>query len=1142
MPVNLEYVSSIIELERPDSIMLSFGGQTALNCGVALDKNGILKKYGIKVLGTQISGIQATEDRQLFKDNMAECGLPVLDSSSANSIEESQLIANRIGYPVIIRVAYTLGGRGGGVAHNDYELQEIVQRGLALSVVRQVLIEKYVGSWKQIEYEVMRDHHGNSVIVCNMENVLAMKVHTGDNIVVAPSQTLNNYEYHTLRTAALRATKKCQIIGECNIQFGLDPNSEDFCVIEVNARLSRSSALASKATGYPLAYMAAKISLGYSLPELINTVTKATTACFEPSLDYVVLKMPRWDFKKFELVKRRLGSTMKSVGEVMAIGRSFEEVLQKAIRMSDNGKHGLVSNVMIRNDNFSSFNTDSYVRNNLNRQRKLLPPSVPRERLTCDSSADPNSPEKSSNISNPHVNSERYTISWNHSLHDEVSFQNSNHNGNSQDNDGSNSSNSSSDNSSRNDKSRTAENYEIESIEQSLLHPTDEILFDIVSAFKVGMSVERINSLSSIDPWFLNKIQSIISTERELITSMLDEHVLLDAKKKGFSDLQIANCYNIDEMDVRSLRRRMKIQPVTKQIDTLAAEWPAMTNYLYLTYGGQFDDIHYASKRRKVTTTSNLKSGKFRAGDSPSKVIVVGAGPYRIGSSVEFDWGTVNMVWGLKENGCKEVTIINCNPETVSTDYDICDRLYFEELTFERVLDIYERENSDGIVTSVGGQTGNILTPKLASANVNIIGTSAVSVDKAEDRSKFGDLLDSLGIKQPAWKKFTNLIDAQSFAGIVKYPLLVRPSYVLSGAAMKVVWTRGQLEKYLTEATNISPDHPIVMTKFFEDASEIEVDAVGDGHSVLIGSVIEHIDNAGVHSGDAIMCIPPWRLDRETIETITEYSRRIGVALKIVGPFNIQYLVKKGQVFVIEANVRASRSMPFVSKFTGINLISLAAHAMIGRKLPVDRGDSWLRKSGFGIKVPQFSFMQLEGADIVLGVEMQSTGEVACFGSSFHDALSKAYIAAGFNLPLSGRVLITVGGPSNKERLLPLARKISNMGYYIIATEHTADFMENSSIRPVERVYKISEPLRKPNISEMLYRRQIDFIINIPSTSTIERYVGMLDDEYQIRRKAVELGIPVLTTIESASTFINTLEWMRTHTPTFDYLRPYVES
>ncbi len=873
--------------------------------------------------------------------------------------------------------------------------------------------------------------------------------------------------------------------------------------------------------------MAAKISLGYSLSELVNTVTKATTACFEPSLDYIVLKMPRWDFKKFELVKKRLGSTMKSVGEVMAIGRSFEEVLQKAIRMCDNGKYGLVSNSRIDIDGSAN---KSHGTTSLGTEMKQLSAPIQREGKGSKSALHPNSVENRSNLLSQDVDSKQYSpLGLSSSLR--VGSENSN----------SDSNNGSSTDTHTNSNGNIG-TYDLESIEQALLHPTDEILFDVVKALNLGMSVERVNSLSSIDPWFLNKIQTIIMTEKKLRTSDLDKNILLKAKKLGFSDVQIANCCNINEIDVRSLRTKLKIQPVTKQIDTLAAEWPAKTNYLYLTYGGQFDDVHYDSKIKDRTIISKLKASRPRTKDMPLKVIVLGAGPYRIGSSVEFDWGTVNMVWGLKDNGCKEVTIINCNPETVSTDYDICDRLYFEELTYERVMDICERENSDGIVTCVGGQTANILAPRLASANINILGTSATSVDQAEDRSKFGKLLDSLGIKQPAWKKFTSIIEARSFAEMVKYPLLVRPSYVLSGAAMKVVWTPEQLKKYLTEATNVSPDHPIVMTKFLENASEVEVDAVGDGECVIIGSVIEHIDNAGVHSGDAMMCIPPWRLDRETIETIAEYSKRIGVAMKIIGPFNIQFLVKNDQVFVIEANVRASRSMPFVSKFTGLNLISLAAQAIMGKKLPADRGDTWLRKSGFGIKVPQFSFMQLDGADIVLGVEMQSTGEVACFGSSFHDALSKAYIAAGFNLPLSGRVLISAGGPINKERLLPLARKIWNMGYSIMATEHTADFIEKFNICPVERVYKISEPLRKPNITEMLFRRQIDFIINIPSTSTIEKYVGMLDDEYQIRRKAVESGIPVLTTVESASTFINTLEWIRTHTPTFDYLRPYIES
>ena len=1017
VPINTYYVEKVIEAERPDSIMLGFGGQTALNCGVSLHENGILDKNGIRVLGTQVKGIEITEDRQQFKHAMEKSDVPILSSYAVNSLQEAFKAAKDIGYPVIVRVAYTLGGRGGGVAYNEYELQEIAQRGLNLSMVHQILIERYVGSWKQIEYEVMRDYKGNSVIVCNMENVLSMRVHTGDNIVIAPSQTLNNYEYHMLRSAAIRATNYCGIVGECNIQFALDPKSEQYTAIEINARLSRSSALASKATGYPLAYMAAKIGLGYSLPELLNRITKITTACFEPSLDYVVLKMPRWDFSKFELVKRKLGSAMKSVGEVMAIGRSFEEVVQKAVRMCDIGKDGLVAN------------------------------------------------------------------------------SNSGH---------------------------TPSQDDMERIEQALIHPNDEIIFAVVEAMKAGMSIDRINQLSAIDQWFLVKIKNIVDVEAKLRKSSFDEDLIRTAKKMGFSDKQIARCQNLDEMQVRTFREKFGITPVVKQIDTLAAEWPAKTNYLYLTYGGREDDVIVAD-------------------NSASRMIVLGAGPYRIGSSVEFDWGTVNMVWGLKENGVKEISVINCNPETVSTDYDICDRLYFEELTLERVLDICGKEHPTGIVTCVGGQTANNLTPKLAKNGIRIIGTSSDDVDKAEDRAKFGQLLDSLGIKQPAWRKFTSIGEAEEFADFVGYPMLVRPSYVLSGAAMKVVWGEQQLEQFLTDATNVSPDHPVVISKFLQDAAEVEVDAVSDGSQVVIGSVIEHIDNAGVHSGDAMMSIPPWRLDRKTLDTVTDYSARIGKALNVKGPLNIQFLVKDEEVLVIEANVRASRSMPFVSKFAGFNLISLAAKAMTGKPLPKSAKDLWLKATGFGIKVPQFSFMQLEGSDIVLGVEMQSTGEVACFGTSFYDALSKAYTAAGYALPLSGSALITVGGQKNKEKLLPILSLVSSMNFSIMATEHTAEFLENNSLKNVQLVYKISEPDRKPNISDLLYDRKIDFIINIPATSTIEKYVGMLYDEYQIRRKAVEMGIPVLTTIESASSFIKTLDWMKNNTPTLAPLRDYVK-
>jgi carbamoyl-phosphate synthase large subunit len=1018
IPINTSYVERVIEVERPDSIMLGFGGQTALNCGVSLHEQGILQKYGIMVLGTSIKGINNTEDRQLFKEAMIKSDVPVLQSFAVNSMQEAFKAAKEIGYPVIIRVAYTLGGRGGGVAYNEYELQEIVQRGLNLSMVHQVLIERYVGHWKQIEYEVMRDYKGNSVVVCNMENVLAMRVHTGDNIVIAPSQTLNNFEYHMLRSAAIRAARYCGIVGECNIQFALDPTSEQYTAIEINARLSRSSALASKATGYPLAYMAAKIALGYSLPELINKITKATTACFEPSLDYVVLKMPRWDFSKFELVKRKLGSTMKSVGEVMSIGRTFEEVVQKAIRMCDIGKDGLVANA------------------------NLLPQPTPED---------------------------------------------------------------------------------IERIELALIHPTDEIVFAVIEAIKAGLAIERINQLSAIDPWFLLKIKNIVDMEDILRKSNgFDEQLIRKAKKMGFSDKQLARCLNLNEMQVRSLRQKFSIMPVIKQIDTLAAEWPAKTNYLYLTYGGQSDDI-------SVRNNTN------------SKMVVLGAGPYRIGSSVEFDWATVNTVWGLKENGVKEISVINCNPETVSTDYDICDRLYFEELTLERVLDICEKETPTGVVTCVGGQTANNLTLKLAKNGVNIIGTSSENVDRAEDRAKFGQLLDLLKIKQPAWRKFTSLSEAKEFADIVGYPVLVRPSYVLSGAAMKVVWGEQQLEGFLTDATNVSPDHPVVISKFLQDAAEVEVDAVSDSNEVIIGSVIEHIDNAGVHSGDAMMSIPPWRLDRKTLDTITDYSVRIGKALNVKGPFNIQFLIKDEEVLVIEANVRASRSMPFVSKFVGYNIINLAAKAMTGKRLPPSAKDLWLKTTGFGIKVPQFSFMQLEGSDVVLGVEMQSTGEVACFGSSFYDALSKAYMAAGYSLPLSGSALITVGGQKNKEKLLPIISLITSMKYRIMATEHTAEFIQNNNFKDIQLVYKISEPDRKPNIADLLYERKINFIINIPATSTIEKYVGMLYDEYQIRRKAVEMGIPVLTTFEAASSFIKTLQWLRDNIPTVMPLKSYLK-
>ena len=822
LPVNAEYVESIIEKERPDGIMLAYGGQTALNCGVNLDDSGILQKYGVSVLGTQIPGIKRTEDRQLFKDSMKQCGMPVLKSNTVTNFDDAKKAAEELSYPVIIRVAYTLGGRGGGVAYNEIELHEIVERGLKASLVGQVLVEEYIGHWKQIEYEVMQDYDGNNVIVCNMENVLSMKVHTGDNIVVAPSQTIDNHEYHMLRSAALRATKHVGIVGECNIQYALDSNSDRYVAIEINPRLSRSSALASKATGYPLAYMSAKIGLGYNLSELVNRITKSTTACFEPSLDYIVCKHPRWDFEKFELVNRRLGPTMKSVGEVMAVGRTFEESFQKAIRMLDIGNDGLV----------------------LNRSNGIK--------------------------------------------------------------------------------------YTEEEIEYKLSHHDDQILYHVAIALKMEISVNRIYELSTVDPWFIEKIKNIVSTEEKLKNSELNESLLWEAKQMGFADKQIGRAKNKSPDEIRDLRKKLGVIPSVKQIDTLAAEWPAVTNYLYLTYGGYSNDVVIPQDEKGI--------------------VVLGAGPYRIGSSVEFDWGTVNMVWGLQENGEKNVSVVNCNPETVSTDYDICTRLYFEELTQERILDIADFENPKGIITCVGGQTANNLTPGLAQHGVEILGTSAHDVDRAEDRSKFSAELDKLHIQQPRWQAFSNLNEAKTFAQEVEFPVIVRPSYVLSGAAMKVVWSQEELKTYVKEATDVSPDHPVVISKFMLNSLEVDVDGISNGKEVVIGAIVEHIDSAGVHSGDAMMVIPPWRLSNKIIETINEYTKKIALTFNIRGPFNLQFLVHDNHVYVIELNIRASRSMPFVSKLVKLNLISLASKAILNKPLPKIPENKWQKISNYGIR------------------------------------------------------------------------------------------------------------------------------------------------------------------------------------------------
>lgn len=1003
LPVLPKYVTEVIKKERPDGILLGFGGQTSLNCGVQLAEQGVFDKYDVEVLGTPIKGIQESEDRELFRLAMDRANAPVPKSRAANSVAEALAIADEISFPIIVRPAYTLGGKGSGVARNEYELEQIAKRGLSLSRIHQVLIEEYLDHWKEVEYEVMRDYDDNCITICNMENFDPLGVHTGESIVIAPSQTLTNREYNILRSASIRVIRSLGVVGECNVQFGLDAKSEEYRVIEVNARLSRSSALASKATGYPLAYIAAKLAVGYTLPELKNVVTGITTACFEPALDYLVVKIPRWDLPKFERVDRHIGTQMKSVGEVMAIGRCFEEGIQKAIRMLDIGKWGIIGN---GNGTYSS---------------------------------------------------------------EEV-------------------------------------------IEDALIRPTDERLYVIVDAFKRGYTVEKIYKLSGIDPWFLYKIKNIIDLEvylRHLDVENEAEdtlrEVLKEAKRLGFSDLQLSLCLNISEKEVRSLRRKHSIIPVINQIDTLAAEWPAHTNYLYLTYGGSVDDITASDPTKK-------------------NVVVLGCGSYRIGSSVEFDWTTMNMVWGLKTQGFDESVVVNYNPETVSTDFDMSDRLYFDEITLENVLEINEKEHPAGVVVSVGGQIPNTLAHKLWQEGVPILGTAAEDIDRAEDRSKFSALLDTLGIMQPSWKKLTTLDDAKEFARDVSYPVLVRPSYVLSGAAMRVAFTENELISFLKQASSVSQEYPVVISKFIRNAKEVEVDAVSDGKDVFIGAIIEHIERAGVHSGDATMSIPPLTLSTEITDKIKKYTLQIARALRILGPFNIQYLVKNGDVLVIECNLRSSRSMPFVSKARGVNLMEISAGVLQGKTLRELSALDTPPIDFYVVKTPQFSFTRLTDADPILGVEMRSTGEVACFGETFGDALIKSLEGAEFKLPMpDGNVFITVGGLELKQKLVPIAKKLKQMGYNILATEDTAEYFEKAGLSDVETLYKISEQHRKPNILEYLINQKIDLVINIPQSTTLEKYSLMLEDEYAMRRKAVEFGIPILTTVELSEAFVDAL-------------------
>ena len=990
LPVTPEFVERVIAKERPDGIMLAFGGQTALNCGVELYRRGILEKYGLKVLGTPVQAIIDTEDRELFVEKLDQIDVKTIKSRAASDIPTSLEIAEELGYPVIVRAAYALGGLGSGFCENADELKELVEKALAFSP--QVLIEKSLKGWKEVEYEVVRDRFDNCITVCNMENFDPLGIHTGESIVVAPSQTLSNDDYHYLRSLAIKIIRHIGIVGECNVQYAYDPSSMDYRVIEVNARLSRSSALASKATGYPLAFVAAKLGLGYGLFDLKNSVTQSTSAFFEPALDYVVVKIPRWDLGKFHGVNREIGSSMKSVGEVMAIGRTFEEAFQKGLRMIGQGMHGFTEN----------------------------------------------------------------------------------------------------------------KDIEVKDIDLALSSPTDKRVFAIAQALNKGYSVDRIHELTKIDRWFLFKLQGISQTAKELEDyadiEALPEGLIRHAKQLGFSDFQIARAVLKEKMtdarkallDVRSRRKKLGIVPVVKQIDTLAAEYPAMTNYLYLTYNGRQNDVEYLGDHRSV--------------------IVLGSGAYRIGSSVEFDWCSVNALMTVKEQGWRAV-MINYNPETVSTDYDACDRLYFDELTFERVMDIIELEQPHGVILSVGGQIPNNLATRLDSQGVNILGTSAQSIDNAEDRHKFSAMLDRLGIDQPRWRELTSMEDIHEFVDEVGYPVLVRPSYVLSGAAMNVCSNSDELVRFLKLAANVSKEHPVVVTEFIQDAKEIEMDAVARNGEIKAYAISEHIEYAGVHSGDATIQFPPQKLYVETMRRIKKVSSTIAKALNISGPFNIQFLAKDNDIKVIECNLRASRSFPFVSKVLKINFINLATRIMLGEDVEKPA------KSAFdldyvGIKASQFSFSRLQGADPVLGVDMASTGEVGCLGEMTSEAVLKSMLSVGHKIPTKG-VLISSGTTKHKAAMLDAAKLLADKGFRIYATEGTHRFLKENNIEST-RVFKPSEE-GEPKALDVLHRREVDLVVNIPRDLSSDE----LTNGYKVRRAAIDLNIPLLTNARLASAFIN---------------------
>ena len=992
LPVTPYFVEKVIQKERPEGIMLAFGGQTALNCGVSLYKSGVLEKYGVRVLGTPVQAIIDTEDRELFVERLNEIDVKTIKSEAVENAEDARRAAAALGYPVIVRAAYALGGLGSGFCDNEEQLNVLVEK--AFSFSPQVLVEKSLRGWKEVEYEVVRDRYDNCITVCNMENFDPLGIHTGESIVIAPSQTLSNTDYHKLRELAIRIIRHIGIVGECNVQYAYDPQSEDYRVIEVNARLSRSSALASKATGYPLAFVAAKLGLGYGLFELKNSVTKTTSAFFEPALDYVVCKIPRWDLGKFHGVDKELGSSMKSVGEVMAIGRTFEEAIQKGLRMIGQGMHGFVEN------------------------KELVIPDI----------------------------------------------------------------------------------------DKALREPTDKRIFVISKAFRAGYTVDQVHELTKIDRWFLEKLMNIMQTSKELhawganhkqLTDLPDT-LLYRAKRQGFSDFQVARAIGMEgEMEdaivtMRQHRKQRGIVPVVKQIDTLAAEYPAQTNYLYLTYSGTENDVHYLGDHKSI--------------------VVLGSGAYRIGSSVEFDWCGVQALNTIRKQGYRSV-MINYNPETVSTDYDMCDRLYFDELTFERVMDILDLENPHGVIVSTGGQIPNNLAMRLDEQHVPILGTSAKSIDNAEDRDKFSAMLDRIGVDQPEWSALTSMEDINAFVQKVGFPVLVRPSYVLSGAAMNVCSNQEELERFLQLAANVSQKHPVVVSQFIEHAKEVEMDAVARDGEIIAYAISEHIEFAGVHSGDATIQFPPQKLYVETVRRIKRISREIARELKISGPFNIQFLARDNDIKVIECNLRASRSFPFVSKVLKINLIELATKIMLG--IPVEKPDKNLFDLDYvGIKASQFSFNRLQKADPVLGVDMASTGEVGCLGDDTNCAILKAMLSVGQRIP-EKNILLSTGGPKQKVEMLQAARQLQRKGYKLFATGGTSKFLTENGVENT-LVYWPSEE-GQPQALDMLHRKEIDMVVNIPKNLTS----GELSNGYKIRRAAIDLNIPLITNARLASAFIN---------------------